>query len=37
VTKKYRVAEKPTWAHPAIVGKNILIKDETTLAVWGLE
>jgi outer membrane protein assembly factor BamB len=37
VIKKYHVAEKPTWAHPAIVGKNILIKDETTLAVWRLE
>jgi outer membrane protein assembly factor BamB len=37
VIKKYHVAEKPTWAHPAIVGKNILIKDETTLAMWGLE
>jgi len=37
VIKRYRMAEKPTWAHPAIVGKNILIKDETTLAVWRLE
>jgi hypothetical protein len=31
------VAESPTWAHPVIVGKNIVIKDETTLAMWGLE
>jgi hypothetical protein len=37
VIRKYRVAEKPTWAHPAIVGRNILIKDETTLAMWSLE
>jgi len=37
VIRKYHVAEKPTWAHPAIVGKNILIKDETALALWGLE
>jgi outer membrane protein assembly factor BamB len=37
VIRKYHVAEKPTWAHPAIVGRNILIKDETTLAMWGLE
>ncbi len=37
VIKKYHVAEKPTWAHPAIVGKNILIKDEATLAIWVLE
>ena len=37
VIKKYHVAEKPTWAHPVIVGNNILIKDETALAVWKLE
>jgi len=37
VIRKYHVAEKPTWAHPAIVGKNVLIKDETALALWGLE
>jgi PQQ-like domain len=37
VTKRYHVAEKPTWAHPAIIGRDILIKDETTLAVWRLE
>jgi len=37
VIRKYHVAEKPTWAHPAIVGRNILIKDETALALWGLE
>jgi outer membrane protein assembly factor BamB len=37
VIRKYHVAEKPTWAHPAINGKNIVIKDETTLAMWGLE
>jgi outer membrane protein assembly factor BamB len=35
--RKYHVAEKPTWAHPAIAGRNILIKDETALAMWGLE
>jgi outer membrane protein assembly factor BamB len=35
--KKYHVAESPTWAHPVIVGKSIVIKDETTLAMWGLE
>jgi outer membrane protein assembly factor BamB len=37
VIRKYHVAEKPTWAHPAIVGKTILIKDETGLSMWGLE
>lgn len=37
VVKKYHVADKPTWSHPVIIGKSILIKDETTLALWGLE
>jgi hypothetical protein len=28
---QYTVANSPTWAHPVIIGKRILIKDETTL------
>jgi outer membrane protein assembly factor BamB len=35
--KQYSVASSPTWAHPAIVGRNILIKDENTLAMLSLE
>lgn len=35
--KKYTVAESPTWAHPAIVGNRILIKDASTLALWSVE
>ncbi len=35
--RKYTVAGSPTWAHPAIAGKRILIKDEQTLAMWGWE
>ncbi|MGH9843844.1 MAG: PQQ-binding-like beta-propeller repeat protein [Blastocatellia bacterium] len=35
--RKYTVADSPTWAHPAISGKRILIKDEQTLAMWGWE
>jgi len=35
--KKYKVADSPTWAHPAIVGKRILVKDETSLALLSLE
>ncbi|MCR4413163.1 MAG: PQQ-like beta-propeller repeat protein [Thermoguttaceae bacterium] len=30
----YRVADEPTWAHPAVVGKSVLIKDKSTLARW---
>ena len=29
---EYTVAKSPTWAHPVVMGKRILIKDETTLA-----
>jgi outer membrane protein assembly factor BamB len=37
VVKKYQVANSPTWAHPAIVSKNILVKDATTLAMLSFE
>ncbi len=35
--RKYKVADSPTWAHPAIAGKSILIKDENTLSLWSIE
>jgi hypothetical protein len=35
--QKYSVADSPTWAHPVILNKGILIKDATTLAMWGTE
>ena len=35
--RKYTVADSQTWAHPAIVGNRVLIKDEQTLALWGIE
>jgi outer membrane protein assembly factor BamB len=35
--KKYTVAQSPTWAQPAIIGNRILIKDDSTLALWSLE
>jgi outer membrane protein assembly factor BamB len=34
---KYTVADSPTWAHPVVLGKQILIKDASTLAFWGLD
>jgi outer membrane protein assembly factor BamB len=30
----YQVASSPTWAHPVIWEKNILVKDETALTLW---
>lgn len=35
--KKYKVADSETWAHPAIVGKRILVKDQNSLALLSLE
>lgn len=32
----YQVADSPTWAHPAVVGDGILVKDANTLALWSL-
>ncbi len=34
---QYQVSDKPTWAHPVLLGKWILIKDPTTLACFALE
>ena len=31
---KYKVAESPTWAHPALVGDRILIKDKHALIAY---
>jgi outer membrane protein assembly factor BamB len=36
LVRKYEVAGSPTWAHPVVVGQGILVKDEKTLAFWGL-
>jgi outer membrane protein assembly factor BamB len=33
---RYRVADSPTWASPAILGKRILVKDATALTLWEL-
>lgn len=35
--RTYEVAESPTWAHPAILGDRILIKDNSSIALWMLE
>ncbi len=34
--RTYEVAESPTWAHPAILGNQILIKDDSSIALWTL-
>lgn len=34
---RYRVAEKPTWAHPAMIPGGMLIKDADTVALWTWE
>ena len=34
---QYAVADSATYAHPAIVGRQILIKDEAALSLWSVE
>lgn len=34
---KYSVAESATYAHPAIWGKHVLVKDDASIALWRLE
>ena len=34
---RYRVADAATWAHPAVFGKQILVKDEAALSLWSVE
>lgn len=37
VIKKYTVADSATWAHPVLLGKRVLIKDVSSLALLGFE
>jgi len=32
----YKVADKPTWAHPVVLDGQILVKDEDSLSLWSL-
>jgi outer membrane protein assembly factor BamB len=36
-TRRYTVAQSPTWASPAIIGGRVLIKDLDSLALWSAE
>lgn len=33
---QYQVADSPTWAHPVVLGDQLLIKDATNLSLWTL-
>ena len=33
----YTVADHPTWSHPVVLGKRILVKDDANLTLWSLE
>jgi hypothetical protein len=37
VVRSYEVADTPTWAHPVILERQILIKDESHLALLKLK
>jgi outer membrane protein assembly factor BamB len=34
---RYKVADSSTWAHPVILGRQILIKDAANLILWSIE
>jgi outer membrane protein assembly factor BamB len=35
--KRYKTADSPTWAHPVVAGRRVLIKDATTLAMLSFD
>jgi outer membrane protein assembly factor BamB len=34
---RYTVANAATWAHPVVLGKHVLVKDEAALTLWSIE
>jgi outer membrane protein assembly factor BamB len=34
---RYDVADTPTWAHPAVAGSQIIVKDADSVAAWGVD
>ncbi|MEP7337804.1 MAG: PQQ-binding-like beta-propeller repeat protein [Acidobacteriota bacterium] len=34
---RYSVADSATYAHPVIIGKQILVKDESSVSLWSLD
>ncbi len=34
---RYNVADGQTWAHPVILGSDVLVKDNSTLYLWSIE
>jgi hypothetical protein len=34
---QYKVADSQTWAHPALLGGCMLVKDTSTLYLWSME
>jgi len=35
--KRYAIADSPTWAHPAVAGRTIVVKDVERVIVWKVE
>jgi hypothetical protein len=33
---EYELAAEPVWAHPAVLGDSILVKDRSGLTLWRL-
>ncbi len=37
VIATYFVADSPTWAHPVLIGNQLLIKDREKLTLWQIK
>ena len=33
---RYELAESGTYAHPVLTGEGVLIKDDSSLSLWGI-
>ena len=34
--RRYKIADSQTWAHPVLLGRDIVIRDAHSIAVWSL-
>jgi hypothetical protein len=35
--RRYKIADSQTWAHPVLLGHDLLVRDATSITLWGLQ
>jgi outer membrane protein assembly factor BamB len=35
--RRYKIADSQTWAHPVLLGGDLLVRDATSITLWGLQ